>query len=137
MVSQTTRYALLILGYLAGRQNGWVPGDQIARDTSIPANYLSKILNQLRKSGLVDSQKGWGGGFRLKPEAHAQPIQHVLEIFEGTSAQAVPACAFGYPECREDRPCPLHPYWQRIKESYAEMLRTMRVGELRERTPKD
>jgi len=65
MVSQTGRYALRILGYLADHRGQWIQGSQISSETGIPSNYLSKILNQLRKRRLVLSRKGWGGGFLL------------------------------------------------------------------------
>ena len=69
MFSQTSRYALRILGYLATNRDRWVLAREIAGETGIPANYLSKILSQLRKRGFVESLKGWGGGFRLKGTA--------------------------------------------------------------------
>ncbi|MBK7047210.1 MAG: Rrf2 family transcriptional regulator [bacterium] len=72
MVNQTTRYALQILGYLARSDASLIPHEQIAREIGIPANYLSKILNQLRKSGIVESRRGWGGAHaccRMRPGA--------------------------------------------------------------------
>jgi len=134
VVSQTTRYALQILGYLVTRGNERTRGDEIARETGIPANYLSKIMNQLRKSGLVDSQKGWGGGFVLKPEAHHRQIGEVVAIFEGTATPpSIHACVFGLPQCDDANPCPLHPYWGKIRETYHQMLEEKTVGELRMR----
>lgn len=134
MVSQTTRYALQILGFLVARPDGRTRGDEIARETGIPANYLSKILNQLRKSGLVDSQKGWGGGFQLRPEALSKPIGDVVAIFEGASApHGIEACVFGLPQCDDNNPCPLHSYWGKIRETYHEMLQAKTVGELKMR----
>jgi len=131
MVSQTTRYALLILGYLVSREDRLCPGEQIARDTQIPANYLSKILNQLRKSGLVEAQKGWGGGFRVRGEARDRPILDIVAIFEGNQPTGVPSCVFGLPQCDDKNPCPLHPYWSQIKAQFGEMLMTTTVGQLR------
>lgn len=133
MVSQTTRYALLILGYLAHEEQEMAPGGRIARDTGVPANYLSKILNQLRKGGLVEAQKGWGGGFRLRPEASDRPLVDVVRIFEGENPAGIPPCVFGLPRCDDGNPCPLHPYWTGIRDTYGEMLRTTTVGDLRRR----
>ena len=79
MVSQTGKYALRILGYLADHPGQWVQGSQIASETGIPANYLSKIMNQLRKRGFILSQKGWGGGFLFKDEASRVPIVQARE----------------------------------------------------------
>ena len=130
MMNQTSRYAMNILGFLAGNQGRRTRSEEIARATGIPANYLSKILNQLRKQALVDSEKGWGGGFQLRPEALQTPIAEVLAIVEGVDSIQRKDCLFGLAECDADDPCPLHPYWEKIRNSYHEMLAETRIADL-------
>ncbi len=128
MVSQTGKYALRILGFLVDNQGKWLQGKEIASQTGIPANYLSKILNQLRKRGLVQSQKGWGGGFLLNPQALAVPIGEVLELFEGRRPAG--DCIFELRKCDSENPCPLHHRWEQIRSEYDGMLKTLSVGDL-------
>jgi len=130
MLSRTARYALRTLGFLVENQGSRIRAEQIAAATGIPANYLSKILNQLRKQGLVDSEKGWGGGFELRPDALELPIREVLTIFDGAESVDRKDCAFGLPRCDADHPCPLHPYWERIKATLSEMVSAEKVGDL-------
>jgi Rrf2 family iron-sulfur cluster assembly transcriptional regulator len=163
MVNQTTRYALQILGYLARSDASLVPHEQIAREIGIPANYLSKILNQLRKSGIVESRKGWGGGghpanylskilnqlrksgivesrkgwgggSRLLPDAAGRPLLDIVRVFEGDRPAGIPACIFGLPECGDANPCPLHDQWTIIRDSFQTLLCTTMVGDLKRRT---
>ncbi len=129
MVSQTGRYALRILGYLADHQGVWVQGREVAAATGIPANYLGKILNQLRKAGYVLSQKGWGGGFMLDAGRGGDPILGVLELFEGRIQNE--QCVFELRKCSPTNPCPLHAHWQKVKEQYETMLRSVAVRDLR------
>lgn len=133
MINQTTRYALRILGYLAQNDGGMVSGGHIAKDIGVPANYLSKILNQLRKSGIVESHKGWGGGFRLMSGALQRPLRDVVQVFEGDQPSGIPPCIFGLAECRDDNPCPLHQHWSCIRDSFDELLRTTTIGDLKKR----
>jgi Rrf2 family protein len=128
MISHTGRYGLRILGFLAGHPGQWVQGTQIAEATGIPANYLSKILNQLRKRGLVLSQKGWGGGFMLPEEAAHRPILSVLDALEGPRAEG--ECLFGLARCDASNPCPLHGYWEKIQETYEAMLQAVTISDL-------
>jgi Rrf2 family transcriptional regulator, iron-sulfur cluster assembly transcription factor len=130
MISQTGRYAFQILSYLVTHRDSRVRGDEIAAATGIPSNYLSKILNQLRKSGLVTSQKGWGGGFTLRDDAMSRSIVGVLEIFEGTGPAREEECVFGLPSCDDKDPCPLHNYWSGIREQYHDMLYKTTVADL-------
>lgn len=134
MVNQTTRYALQILGYLAKSDAALISHEQIAREIGIPANYLSKILTQLRKSGIVESRKGWGGGSRLLPEAAARPLGDIVRVFEGDRPAGIPSCIFGLPECGGENPCPLHDQWTGIRDSFQDLLRTTTVGDLKRRT---
>jgi Rrf2 family protein len=128
MISQTARYALRILGHLSEYSGEWVQGDHIARDTGIPANYLSKILNQLRKRGFVLSQKGWGGGFQLAAGTESLPILRVLEAIEGPRREG--QCLFGLPKCDGANPCPLHAYWESIQSTYLRMMETTTIADL-------
>ena len=38
--------------------------------------------------------------------------------------------AFGMPACDCDNPCPLHASWEKIRETYRQMLEDTRVGDL-------
>ena len=129
MISQTGRYALRILGHLADRAGAWTQGREIASATGIPANYLAKILNQLRKRGFVLSQKGWGGGFLFKEQAARIPIAQVLDLFEGPQEEG--QCIFGLKACDDKNPCPLHDHWEKIQAAYKDMLSSTTVGDLR------
>jgi Rrf2 family iron-sulfur cluster assembly transcriptional regulator len=129
MVSQTGRYALRILGYLADHRGVWVQGREIASSTGIPANYLGKILNQLRKAGYVQSQKGWGGGFMLDETRQGAPILGVVELFEGHKEND--DCVFELRKCSASSPCPLHQHWQKVKEQYEAMLSSVAIQDLR------
>ena len=130
MISRTGRYALNILGHLASRPDERVSGKELARLSGVPANYLSKIMNQLRKQGIVVAEKGWGGGFQLRPEALQLPIREILVLIEGAGSVDRVDCLFGFSRCNAEDPCPLHPYWERIRNIYNEMLKEVRVADL-------
>ena len=64
MISQTAEYALRAMVFLAMQKSPAV-GHEIAAVTKVPPGYLSKLMQQLVKSKLVNSQRGIGGGFVL------------------------------------------------------------------------
>lgn len=129
MYSRTTRYAFHLLGTLARRRDELIRTEELSKLTGVPANYLSKILNQLRKHGFVESQKGWGGGFRLDEKALDRPIMDVLTALEG-AASSLDDCAFGLPECDASNPCPLHDQWEQIRRASDRMLGQTRISDL-------
>ena len=102
----------------------WQGTDKQGRKTKGELEGMSTALvkAQLRKQGIVEGEKGWGGGFRLRPGARNRPIGEILAFFEGVESINREDCAFGLPECSVTDPCPLHPYWEGIRQLYREML---------------
>ncbi len=65
MISQTSEYALRAVVCLGASNGQPMTSGAIAKLTQVPHDYLSKVLRGLSKAGLVDSQRGLGGGFVL------------------------------------------------------------------------
>jgi Rrf2 family protein len=65
MVSQTAEYALRAMLILAEHDGQAMITPKIADLTRVPRGYLSKVLQMLGRSGLVQSRRGLGGGFVL------------------------------------------------------------------------
>jgi len=130
MLSQTSRYALHILGYLASRPFDQVRGDDVAEATGVPGNYLQKIMGQLRKAGLVEARRGWHGGFKLRESALDRPLKDALVALDGLDAVERQDCAFGLPSCDAAHPCPLHAQWEEIRSRFVDMISGTRIRDL-------
>lgn len=130
MLSQTARYALIILGNLVDAGTEWRPVARISAETCVPANYLSKILSRLAKDDVVESLKGWGGGYRISPASLKRPIGDVLAIIDGKGA-GITSCVFGFESCDDAAPCPLHNQWSLVRDSYEGMLDHTTIAGLR------
>lgn len=87
-VSAKSDYALRALIELArraeeGRTPGPVSADELGRLQEIPPNFLQAILADLRRSGIVISQRGQSGGWRLAREASAVSVADVIRAVDG------------------------------------------------------
>ncbi len=113
VLSQTAEYALRAMAWLATTPlDEPVRAKDLSTATSIPIHYLSKVMRRLVLAGLLVSQKGQGGGFLL-----SRAPQEIAFIDILTAVDAYPSeghCAFGWGECDEARPCPLHGSWSRL-----------------------
>ena len=92
----------------------------MASATGIPANYLSKILHQLGRSGVVVSERGRAGGFRLADPPSAVVLASVVAPFEPQVQRT--RCLLGLPQCSDSNPCGAHERWKAIKEATLEFL---------------
>src|ERR1700691_284737 len=59
----------------------------VAQDQDLPAGFLSAILNDLRRAGLVTNQRGPDGGYRLGRPADAITVADVMRVLDGPLAR--------------------------------------------------
>ncbi len=121
MLSTTSQYALRALVRLAAEPGGAVVlGRDLAKECDIPANYLSKLLWQLRNAGLVSTARGSGGGYKLERPAGEIRLMDVVEVFEGLRNR--PTCLLGKGECSDVDACSAHHAWKTVRKAYVEFL---------------
>jgi Rrf2 family protein len=101
---------------------------KVAQEIGAPQNYLGKLLQTLARDGLVESQKGLGGGFRLARDPKSITLLDVVEPIEHVSRWA--GCILGRPECSDADPCAIHTRWKAVREAYLHMLRRTTISEL-------
>jgi Rrf2 family protein len=83
-VSAKTDYALRALIELATRPGGSpVSAEEIGRLQEIPHGFLQAILADLRRAGVVLSQRGQSGGWRLAGEASGVTVADVIRAVDG------------------------------------------------------
>ncbi len=64
-----------------------VTADRLAEAQSLPVKFLENILVDLRRSGLVRSQRGADGGYRLARPANEITAGDVLRLIDGPLAE--------------------------------------------------
>jgi Rrf2 family iron-sulfur cluster assembly transcriptional regulator len=101
---------------------------RIAREIGAPQNYLGKLLQILAREGLVESQKGLGGGFRLARDPRSITLLDVVEPLEHVSRWS--GCILGRPACSDADPCAIHIRWKAVRDAYLHMLRRTTITEL-------
>ena len=115
MLSQTVEYALRAMVFLASRGGQSCTTEQIAGATKVPGAYLSKVMQNLQRSGLVCSQRGVHGGFSLARAADDLTILAVVEAVEPIGR--IRTCPLGLKTHGENL-CPLH---RRLDDALAEV----------------
>jgi Rrf2 family protein len=84
-------YALRALEYVASRGDGGpVTARHIAEERGLPGDFLSKALQPLVRAGLLRSEKGPNGGFRLARPASRISLLEVVEAVDGPVRGDVP-----------------------------------------------
>src|SRR5215470_13528949 len=82
-LSARADYALRAAIELAAASSGHVTADQLARAQQIPGKFLETILTQLRRAGLIRSQRGPDGGFWLARPAADISLADIIRAIDG------------------------------------------------------
>jgi Rrf2 family protein len=85
-VSAKVDYALRASIELAAAAPGQVKGERLAAAQAIPHKFLENILADLRNGGLVASQRGADGGYRLARPPAEITVADVIRVVEGPIA---------------------------------------------------
>jgi len=82
VISPTAEYALRAIVAIAQGNGEAVVTPTMARITKVPPGYLPKVLQTLRRAGLVDSKRGLGGGFTLNKSPAELTILEVVNAVD-------------------------------------------------------
>jgi Rrf2 family protein len=109
-----------------------VPAEKISQALKIPREFVSKILQNLRDSGLICSVKGKSGGFFLGKDPSQIKLIDIVKAIDGLSV--FNDCVLGFPECTPDAPCPVHDKWGILRDQAYNMLKAETLDKLKDKT---
>src|SRR6478736_3596371 len=101
MLSQKTRYAIRALQHLADRYGGGlVQLSEIAEKQNIPPKFLTVILSELSRYGIVASSRGRDGGYALAVAPIDISYGDLVRILRGSLALVPCASRYAHEKCR-------------------------------------
>ncbi len=121
-ISTKGRYALRMLIDLAEHQSdGYIALKDIAERQELSKKYLEQIVPLLNKSGILQANRGFQGGYKLSKSPDKFTVGDVLRITEGNLAPV--ACLENDPiECSRCVDCLTLPVWKGLKNVIDEYL---------------
>ncbi|HYK65497.1 MAG TPA: Rrf2 family transcriptional regulator [Patescibacteria group bacterium] len=124
-------YSLKALLMLAERYgvNSPVRVEEIAESQGIPENYLRRLLIELKRGGLVASQKGPSGGYMLARPPARITMADVVEIIEGDYSP-VECLEDSSSMCPREAPCAMRDVWREVRDSVDGILRGVTLQSL-------
>ncbi|MEE3279860.1 MAG: Rrf2 family transcriptional regulator [Pseudomonadota bacterium] len=125
------RYAVTALLDLAIHHDaGPVPLAGIALRQDISQSYLEQLFGRLKKSGLVRSSRGPGGGYELVDDAETVSVSEILTaVGEGFDATR---CG-GSGDCKDGQTCLTHELWSDLSMQIDLFLSRITLASLLER----
>ncbi|HEV2747401.1 MAG TPA: Rrf2 family transcriptional regulator [Allosphingosinicella sp.] len=126
MLSQRTRYTIRALLHLADHYGeGPVQLTEIAEAQNIPPKFLTVMLSQMSREGLVGTRRGREGGYWLARPPGAISYGEIVRLTRGSLGLLPCASRHAYESCRncitEER-CRLHRVMLMVRDETARIL---------------
>ena len=126
-LSKLADYAVVVLVRLShGEVVQTVSG--IARGTGVPEPTVAKVLKLLAQSGLVSSQRGARGGYRLARPLAAIPVADVIVAIDGPIA--LTDCVDGDGRCEAEALCPVRGRWHPVNAAVRNALSAITLADM-------
>lgn len=126
MISQKAKYALRAMLMLAERGEGeMVMIAEIAETQKAPKKFLELILLDLKRHGLLFSQRGKNGGYCLGRDAAKISFGEIVRIADGPLAPLPCASLTAYrrcTDCDDEETCAIRKVMRRVRDATAEIL---------------
>src|SRR5213595_3196401 len=98
-VSRRTDYAARAVLALSLADGGPLKLEELARRTAVPQSVIEQVMPVMRSAGIVRSERGRSGGYRLNKAPEEITLERIVRLFQG------PLAPIGCATRKEPEPC--------------------------------
>jgi Rrf2 family protein len=121
-ITRRADYATRAVLALALNPGGLLTLNELAERTSTPRSVVEQVMVQLRTAGLVRSERGPAGGYRLNHDPADITMERVIRIFEGQLAPIECATRKEPEPCPMEVGCSLRTVWEQVRDATIDIL---------------
>lgn len=133
MLSKACEYGIRATLFIAAQSllSKRVVLPEIAKAIDSPEPFTAKILQQLARAQLVQSNKGPNGGFSIsEKDLERIKLKDLVLAIDGESLFT--ECGLGLKTCNEEAPCPIHNTFKPIRVQIVAMMENTSLKNLSE-----
>jgi Rrf2 family protein len=128
-LSKSSQYAIRILAYMADHKDAkLLNASELSEALLIPYKFLTKIMTEVVKSGLVVSIRGRDGGYSFGRPPSKIKVSEILDIFHDAIKEE--QCVLGIGFCNGMCKCALHDQWMEPKHLMQKMFQESTLEEI-------
>jgi len=121
-VSRRTDYATRALLVLSLEKGGPLKLEDLARRTAVPQSVLEQVMPTMRTAGIVRSERGPAGGYRLNKQPEEITLERIVRLFQGPLAPISCATRHNPEPCPMTIGCTLREVWEEIRDATISLL---------------
>ena len=121
-VSRRTDYATRAVLALTLEGGGPLKLDELARRTAVPQSVLEQVMPTMRTAGIVRSERGPTGGYRLNKRPEEITLERIVRLFQGQLAPISCATRHNPEPCPMTIGCTLREVWEEVRDATIQLL---------------
>jgi Rrf2 family protein len=129
-ITRKTDYATRAVLALSLAEGAALSAEEIAKRVVVPESFLKQILMQLRDAGVLRSERGPSGGYRLNHDPADISMERVIRIFEGQLAPIACATRHEREVCPMQVECSLQEVWCEVRDATIAILERVSFADL-------
>ncbi len=110
----------------ATRKRPYVSIRELAQEADMPYHFLTKVLRDLTRHGILASSRGAAGGVAFARPPEDISVLEIVELVDGPDLFA--RCLLGLKECCGRKSCPFHLSWAAERKRLRDLLARTRVS---------
>jgi len=128
-LSRLADYGVVLACQMAVKADRCHNAFDLAAATGLPAPTVSKLLAALARAGVLMSQRGAKGGYRLARAPEAITAADIVSAVDGPIALTV-CIEHGAGACDVESLCPTRRGWRRINDAVRDAMKSVSLAEL-------
>ncbi len=131
-ISRISDYAIRLLAEVATQSGRQFTARQAAAQVALPHPVVSKILKSLAKKGVLVSERGVQGGYRLTRDPERIPLLEIIFAVEGrlSLTDCDPTREAGSEGCRHEAECTIRHGWAKVNKAVVDALAGINLGDM-------
>jgi FeS assembly SUF system regulator len=128
-LNRITDYAIVVLAQMAREPERLVTAPQLAHDSAVPTPTVAKVLKDLAREGVLASERGAHGGYRLARAPAEITVLEIIRALEGPVS--LTACVDGTEGlCDVESLCPMRGNWDRVNSAIRAALASVSLADM-------
>jgi Rrf2 family transcriptional regulator, cysteine metabolism repressor len=103
---------------------------ELVERTAVPRSVLEQVMPRLSSAGLVRSERGRNGGYRLNREPEDVTLEDLVRLFQGPLAPIGCATRRNPEPCEVRDGCSMHDVWADVRDATIRTLRATSFADL-------
>lgn len=129
-IGRLTDYGIVLMSYMAAHRERAHNASEVAEEVHLPVPTVSKLLRELVRGGLLESQRGAKGGYALARDPSHISVAQIITALEGPIALTACSATELALDCEHEPLCPVRGHWTRINRAIRTALEGVTLAEM-------